>query len=72
MDILSALKTPTKIPSNIKISDIINRIKLDNKKDINGIRFVVLESIGKCINTDGSYMIKVPFNIINEAIEETC
>ncbi|KEJ01366.1 3-dehydroquinate synthase [Clostridium botulinum A2B7 92] len=72
MDILSALKTPTKIPSNIKISDIINRIKLDNKKDINGIRFVVLENIGKCINTDGSYMIKVPFNIINEAIEETC
>ncbi|KOR25249.1 2-deoxy-scyllo-inosose synthase [Clostridium sp. L74] len=71
LDILSALKTPTKIPSNIKISDIINRIKLDNKKDINGIRFVVLESIGKCINTDGSYMIKVPFNIINEAIEET-
>ncbi|ABS39378.1 2-deoxy-scyllo-inosose synthase [Clostridium botulinum] len=72
MDILSALKTPTKIPSNIKISDIINRIKLDNKKDINGIRFVVLQNIGKCINTDGSYMIKVPFNIINEAIEETC
>ncbi|HBJ2608788.1 3-dehydroquinate synthase [Clostridium botulinum] len=72
MDILSALKTPTKIPSNIKISDIINRIKLDNKKDMNGIRFVVLENIGKCINTDGSYMIKVPFNIINEAIEETC
>lgn len=72
MDILSALKTPTKIPSNIKISDIINRIKLDNKKDMNGIRFVVLENIGKCINTDGSYMIKVPFNIINESIEETC
>ncbi|NFD30079.1 3-dehydroquinate synthase [Clostridium botulinum] len=72
MDILSALKTPTKIPPNIKISDIIDRIKLDNKKDINGIRFVVLENIGKCINTDGSYMIKVPFNIINEAIEETC
>ncbi|APH17377.1 TPA: DOIS domain-containing protein [Clostridium botulinum] len=72
MDILSALKTPTKIPSNIKISDIINRIKLDNKKDINGIRFVVLQNIGKCINTDGSYMIKVPFNIINDAIEETC
>ncbi|MBD5638364.1 3-dehydroquinate synthase [Clostridium botulinum] len=72
LDILSALKTPTKIPSNIKISDIINRIKLDNKKDINGIRFVVLENIGKCVNTDGSYMIKVPFNIINEAIEETC
>ncbi|ACA53993.1 3-dehydroquinate synthase [Clostridium botulinum] len=72
MDILSALKTPTKIPSNIKISDIINRIKLDNKKDINGIRFVILENIGKCINTDGSYMIKVPFNIINEAIKETC
>ncbi|MFV3012740.1 2-deoxy-scyllo-inosose synthase [Clostridium botulinum] len=72
MDILSALKTPTKIPSNIKISDIINRIKLDNKKDINGIRFVILKNIGKCINTDGSYMIKVPFNIINEAIEETC
>jgi len=72
LDILSALKTPTKIPSNIKISDIINRIKLDNKKDMNGIRFVVLENIGKCINTDGSYMIKVPFNIINEAIEETC
>ncbi|MBD5642523.1 3-dehydroquinate synthase [Clostridium botulinum] len=72
MDILSALKTPTKIPSNIKISDIIDRIKLDNKKDINGIRFVVLQDIGKCINTDGSYMIKVPFNIINDAIEETC
>ncbi|MDU1323266.1 MAG: 2-deoxy-scyllo-inosose synthase [Clostridium botulinum] len=72
LDILSALKTPTKIPSNIKISDIINRIKLDNKKDMNGIRFVVLENIGKCVNTDGSYMIKVPFNIINEAIEETC
>lgn len=72
LDILSALKTPTKIPSNIKISDIINRIKLDNKKDMNGIRFVVLENVGKCINTDGSYMIKVPFNIINEAIEETC
>ncbi|HIG0361531.1 TPA: 2-deoxy-scyllo-inosose synthase [Clostridium sporogenes] len=72
LDILSALKTPTKIPSNIKISDIINRIKLDNKKDMNGIRFVVLENIGKCINTDGSYMIRVPFNIINEAIEETC
>ncbi|NFA59079.1 3-dehydroquinate synthase [Clostridium sporogenes] len=71
LDILSALKTPTKIPSNIKISDIINRIKLDNKKDINGIRFVILENIGKCVNTDGSYMIKVPFNIINEAIEET-
>lgn len=32
LDILSALKTPTRIPSNIKISDIINRIKLDNKK----------------------------------------
>ncbi|GAA0063629.1 2-deoxy-scyllo-inosose synthase [Clostridium sp. CTA-1] len=72
LDILSALKTPTRIPSNIKISDIINRIKLDNKKDMNGIRFVVLENIGKCINTDGSYMIRVPFNIINEAIEETC
>ncbi|MBY6996818.1 3-dehydroquinate synthase [Clostridium botulinum] len=72
MDILSALKTPTKIPPNIKISDIIDRIKLDNKKDINGIRFVVLQNIGKCINTDGSYMIKVPFNIINDAIEETC
>ncbi|MCX7923869.1 MAG: 2-deoxy-scyllo-inosose synthase [Clostridia bacterium] len=71
IDVLTHLKTPTKIPSCLTISDIIKRIELDNKKDISGVRFVILKEIGKCV-VDGDYhMIKVEPDIVKAAIQES-
>lgn len=72
LDILQALGTPTKVPDVLNSETIMRRMELDNKKDIHGIRFVLLNEIGSCIEgPEHSYMVEVNPEIQKEAINES-
>ncbi|WP_342481077.1 2-deoxy-scyllo-inosose synthase [Paenibacillus sp. FSL L8-0340] len=72
LDILQALGTPTKVPDVLNAETIMRRMELDNKKDIHGIRFVLLNEIGSCIEgPEQSYMVEVNPEIQKEAINES-
>lgn len=71
IDVLQSLGTPVRIPGKLSVEEIIKRIEYDNKKDLSGIRFVILEQIGRCVNYDDSYMINVDPQIVRSAITES-
>lgn len=53
------------IPSNVGAKDIINTMRIDNKKTTgNDIAFVLLKEPGVVNNPDGSYLTKVDFDVI--------
>ncbi|HEX9060584.1 MAG TPA: 2-deoxy-scyllo-inosose synthase [Clostridia bacterium] len=69
--VLKSLGTPVKIPEKLSCKDIVRRIEYDNKKDLSGVRYVILETIGKCVADDASSMINVDPAIVLEAIKES-
>lgn len=68
--VLKTLGTPVKIPEKLSCEDIVKKIEYDNKKDLSGIRYVILETIGKCVASDDSGMINVDPEIVTGAIKE--
>ncbi len=47
---------------------IIAEIQSDNKRSLNGIRYILLEKAGSCINPDGSYQVQLDNTIVKECI----
>jgi len=59
-----------KLPFNIRVDDIIRVIKSDNKRSSKGVKYVLLEDIGKVLNSDGDYMVSVDNKIARDILEE--
>ena len=56
---------PTKIPANLKVSDIIEALQADKKVKAGKVRFILPEKIGKVIITD-----QVPTEIIRDVLSD--
>lgn len=64
------LRIDLKIPENISVDDIMETILADNKKTVKGVKYVILEKIGTCLNPDGDYQICVDEEIVRQALRE--
>jgi 3-dehydroquinate synthase len=67
-EVLMSLGLPSKIPSHISPTDIIEKLG-HNKKNYGGeIRFVLLKGIGQMANNNEDYFNVVPSEVISAAI----
>ena len=60
----------TKICASINIDSIIESIEFDNKKNENGVRYVLLEGLNKIYNPDGDFMCHIDPNLIKEILKK--
>lgn len=58
------------IPEGVGVKDIITTMRTDNKKSSRGTKFVLLKRIGEVMNPDGDYMVSVPGDLVETAIQE--
>ena len=49
---------------------ILEAIEFDNKRTSKGIRYVILEKLGKCMEKDGEWEVPVSREIVIESIEK--
>lgn len=56
------------ISSLITPGKILDQIKNDNKKTGRGVRYVLLEKTGSCLNPDGDYQVEASDDVILECI----
>jgi len=56
------------IPRDIKIEQILDVIKSDNKRTGKGVKYVILEEIGKVYNPDKDFMVKVEDNLVIDTL----
>nr|WP_320132379.1 IclR family transcriptional regulator C-terminal domain-containing protein [uncultured Holophaga sp.] len=47
------------IPEYISVDNIMSTILADNKKTVKGVKYVMLEKLGKCLNPDGDWQVSV-------------
>lgn len=47
---------------------IIASIQSDNKRALDGVRYILLEEPGRCINPDGSYQVQLNNTVVKESI----
>ncbi|MBP1626867.1 MAG: hypothetical protein H6Q00_1342 [Holophagaceae bacterium] len=47
------------IPEYISVDNIMSTILADNKKTVKGVKYVMLEKLGKCLNPDGDWQVAV-------------
>ena len=47
------------IPENISVENIMFTILADNKKTVAGVKYVLLKTIGQCLNPDGDWQVYV-------------
>ncbi|MDR1246352.1 MAG: 3-dehydroquinate synthase [Clostridiales Family XIII bacterium] len=64
------LRLDLKLPENISVDDIMNTILADNKKTVKGVKYVILEKIGVCLNPDGDYQICVDEELVRDVLSE--
>ncbi len=58
------------IPEDISVDQIMATILADNKKTVKGVKYVVLEKLGKCLNPDGDWQICVDEALVREVLTE--
>ncbi|WP_005032271.1 2-deoxy-scyllo-inosose synthase [Holophaga foetida] len=58
------------IPANVSVEEMLHVMVSDNKKTLGGTKFVLLERVGKCLNPDGDYQVKVPAEIVKAILDE--
>ena len=63
------MKMSLKLPHNIRIEEIIKMMESDNKKSAKGVKYVLLEKVGKILNPGGDYMVFVDNKIIRDTLE---
>ena len=56
------------IPSSISPSDILDTVLADNKKTVKGVKYVILERIGKCLNPDGDFQVCVDPALVRKVL----
>lgn len=64
------LKLDLTLPEHISVDDIMDTILADNKKTVKGVKYVVLEKIGTCLNPDGDYQICVDPELVRSILRE--
>jgi 3-dehydroquinate synthetase/DNA-binding IclR family transcriptional regulator len=47
------------IPEYISVDNIMSTILADNKKTVKGVKYVLLERLGECLNPDGDWQVSV-------------
>ncbi len=47
------------LPSSISTKELIDTMEYDNKKNSEGVRFVILEELNRIYNPEGDYMVKI-------------
>lgn len=58
------------IPATVSVDEMLHVMVSDNKKTLGGTKFVLLERVGKCLNPDGDYQVKVPAEIVKAILDE--
>lgn len=58
------------ILKDISVYEIMKAIEADNKRTINGIKYVVLKKLGKCDNSEHDYQIKVDRDVVISCIKK--
>ena len=61
--------TDYKLLDVISIEDIVYEIKNDNKRTASGIKYVLLNKIGECMNPDGDWQVKVDNSLVEECLD---
>lgn len=56
------------IPEEISVDNIMTTILADNKKTVAGIKYVILNTIGECLNPDGDWQVYVEPNTVREIL----
>lgn len=59
-----------KIPEYITTDNIMSTVLADNKKTAMGVKYVILEKIGKCCNPDGDFQIAVDEKLVRRVLDE--
>ena len=62
------LNLNTNIPASIDADKLLYTVNLDNKKTKAGVRYVLLEDIGRVLNPTGDYMVDVDSGIVQDII----
>ena len=57
------------LPGHIDAVSILDAMYVDNKKSGNDVKYVLLESIGKCKNEKGDFLLTVDRKIVQEVIK---
>ena len=57
------------LPGHIDAASILETMYVDNKKSGNDVKYVLLESIGKCKNENGDFLLTVDRRVVREVVE---
>lgn len=57
------------IPEEITVENIMSTILADNKKTAKGIKYVVLDKIGECLNPDGDWQVCVEAGSVRKILQ---
>lgn len=66
-EVLTALGMPITLPTGLKAYEVMDIIEHDNKRESDGIKYVLLEDIGRTKVVEDKYMLPVP-NVIVESV----
>ncbi|NTV89867.1 MAG: hypothetical protein HGA22_05840 [Clostridiales bacterium] len=58
------------VPENLTAEDILKTIAGDNKKTEKGVKYIVLEEIGVCLDPDGDFQVSVEEDLVRKVLEE--
>ncbi len=56
------------IPEYITVDNIMSTILADNKKTVKGVKYVMLEKLGQCLNPDGDWQVSVDPEIVRKVL----
>ncbi len=66
---LNRLGVPTRLPSGLTADGIIKVIEHDNKREVDGLKWVILEDIGVVKMDHDKFMINVPGTMVKEVLQ---
>lgn len=66
--VLSAMGMPIALPAGLKANEVMDVIEHDNKREADGIKYVLLEDIGRTKTIEDKYMLPVPNEIVENVL----
>jgi 3-dehydroquinate synthetase len=58
------------IPAEVSVDDILSSMNSDNKKTLGGTKFVLLKSVGECLNPDGDFQVFVDPGVVRSVLTD--
>ncbi|MCL6477486.1 MAG: hypothetical protein K6T65_03645 [Peptococcaceae bacterium] len=58
------------IPESISVDSIMHAMVSDNKKNANGIKYVLLKEVGECLNPDGDFKVFVEPETVKKVLSD--